>query len=418
MKILILCDYFPPQRFASVDMIAFRLAKGFQKLGHDVSVITTAKKSVEEGRDNYEGIEIFKIYSNYHERWRAYLSLYNPQTVNKIKKIVNEIKPDIVHVHNIHFHLSYYCLKIAKQSGAKVFLSVYDVILFHYGKLMEFINPKDFSCPGKFNYKIRAWQQIKRFKKRYNPLRNIIIRHYLKYVDKIFAESHALKKALNINGIENVEVIHAGIEADDWSVKDSSVSEFKNKLNLQNKRIIFYGGRLSWSKGGGQIIKAMKKIIEKIPGAILLIVGKIDDQTIGLMELTKKMGLEEKIVFTGWISREELRAAFWASEMVVVPSICFDTFPTINLEAMACQRPVIATCFGGSPEIVQDGVTGYIINPFNTEVLAGKIVDLLNFPQKAKEFGEAGYELVKNKFSLNIQINQTLLWYKRFLSIS
>ncbi len=123
MRILILSDSFPPNRFASADMVAFRLANGFKKSGHDVFVITTVQDKLQEGEMVYEGLKIFKLYANFHVRWMAYLSLYNPQTVNKIKKIINKVKPDVVHAHNIHFFLSYRSLKIAKQNGAKVFLT-------------------------------------------------------------------------------------------------------------------------------------------------------------------------------------------------------------------------------------------------------------------------------------------------------
>jgi len=416
MRILILSDSFPPNRFASADMVAFRLANDFKKLGHDVFIITTVQDKLQEGEMVYGGLKIFKLYANFHVRWMAYLSLYNPQTVDKVEQIIKKIKPDIVHAHNIHFFLSYYCLKIAKQNGAGVFLTAHDVMLFHYGKLKEFINPDDFSCQKEFNYKVSAWQQIKRFKKRYNPLRNIIIRRYLKYVDKIFAVSHALKKALSDNDIKNVEVIYNGININDWKVEDNSILEFKNRFNLRNKKIILFCGKIISPKGAEKIIKAMKKIIEKIPGTILLMVGEKDRQAENILGSAKNLGVFKNLIFTGQLSGDNLKAAYWTSDIVAVPSICFDNFPTINLEAMASKKPVVGTCFGGTPEVVQDGVNGYIVNPFDVESLAEKIIDLLNSPQKAKKFGEAGYELVKNKFSLDAQVNNTLSWYKKFLS--
>ena len=82
------------------------------------------------------------------------------------------------------------------------------------------------------------------------------------------------------------------------------------------------------------------------------------------------------------------------------------------LEAMACKKPVIATSFGGSREMVLDGETGYIVNPFDTENMAGKIADLLRNPEKALTFGEAGYERVKNEFNLEKTTNNYLDWFK------
>ncbi len=92
--------------------------------------------------------------------------------------------------------------------------------------------------------------------------------------------------------------------------------------------------------------------------------------------------------------------------MVVVPSVYLDPFPTVNLEALACHKSVVATCFGGSPEVIQDGVNGYIVNPLDTEILAAKIADLLLDKQKNQKFGQDGYNLISKEFSLEHQTAQ------------
>ena len=157
MKILILSDGFPPVHAGGAEVIAFNLSKGFQKLGNHVYVITTVREKSKVGKFDYQGIKVFRIYSNYHERWRAYLSLYNPQTVGHVKKIIKQIRPDVVHTHNIHHYLSYYSLRIAKKYSKAVFLTAHDVMLFHYGKLVEFVNQSDLSVSKNFNYKITPW---------------------------------------------------------------------------------------------------------------------------------------------------------------------------------------------------------------------------------------------------------------------
>ena len=78
---------------------------------------------------------------------------------------------------------------------------------------------------------------------------------------------------------------------------------------------------------------------------------------------------------------------------------------------MAFKKPVVGTCFGGTPEAVVDHETGYIINPFNIKETAGKIIDLLSDENKSKKFGEAGYQRVKNNFSLTKQLAETLRHY-------
>ena len=96
-----------------------------------------------------------------------------------------------------------------------------------------------------------------------------------------------------------------------------------------------------------------------------------------------------------------------------MPSIYLDPFPRINLEAMASKKPVVGTCFGGTPEVVINNQTGYIVNPLNAEMMARKIIDLLKNFQKAKKFGEAGYQRVINEFSLEKQVKITLEYYNK-----
>jgi len=407
MKILFLSEDFPPFGIGGSAVVAYNLAKGLKDKGHDVFVITTIREKLNQGEFESDGLKIFRIYSDYHPRWQSWFSLYNPQVVFKVKKIIKEIKPDIVHVHNVHWHFSYHCLKIAKSYARAVFLTAHDVMMVHYGKLM----PKNGSC----FYKISILDQIREAEKRYNPFRNIIIRHYLKYVDKIFAVSNAIKKILAINNIKNVETIYNGIDVENWKIDPEKISDFKKKYSLQNKKIILFAGRLSGAKGGQEILKAIVQIKGEIGNVILLVAGE-RNKYVGEMEnLIRKLHIEQYVKFIGWLDREEAKSAFFASDVCITPSIYLDPFPTVNLEAMASKKPIIGTQFGGTPEIVVDKETGYLVNSSDTKDMADKTVELLKNPQKAKQFGEAGYKRVKENFSLQKQIEETLNFYHIFL---
>src|SRR3989344_604377 len=338
MKILFLQDDFPPKSFGGAGIVAFSQAKVLKAKGHSVSVVTAVQEKADEGELEHEGLKVFRIYSKYHIRWQGYLSLYNLRTVSKIKKIITEIKPDIVHAHNIHYHLSYNALKLAKKSGAKVFLTAHDAMSFHYGKVdkVEEISP---------------WTQFRKYKLRYNPFRNLIIKHYLKYVDKIFAVSHALEKALNTNGITNTLVVHNGIDVGEWQSDESRVS----------RKTVLFGGRISEAKGSGQALLAIDLVIEKIPEAELVVMGR--EELPGAKSL-------------GWLSGDCLKEAFRSCDIVLVPSLYLDPLPTVVLEAMASKKPVVGTCFGGTPEMIVDGKTGYIVDPSDTSLLAKRIIEL------------------------------------------
>lgn len=412
LKLVYLIDNFFPDTPTSPGMLTLDLAQEMQRRGHDVSIITTVQDRALSGRTDVAGLPVYRIFSDYHERWRAYYCLYNPQTVGAVRKILKQIQPDICHFQNVHSRLSYFCLRIAKLSAAKVFITCHDVQSFNYGKLIDFIDPKKLSVQTDFDYRVNWLSHFRHARKRYNPLRNIVIRHYLHYADKIFAVSEALKEALNQNKIDNVAVIHNGLNLTQWSEpEEAKLAEFKKKFNLLDRPVIFFGGRLSGAKGGEQIIAAFKKVLSAVPGSLLLVAGEKSHYFKVLSEKIKEDGLADSVVFTGFLNREELRLAYSVCTLTIVPSICFDSFPTMNLEAMSLQKPVIATCFGGSREAVINNQTGFIVNPFDESSLADKMIILIRDRQLAHKFGQQGLARMASCFSLQVQTDKLEKYY-------
>lgn len=406
MKILILADDFPPRAVGGGGRVAEQVASGYISRGHDVFVITTARSRSEEGDYKYNDVNVRAIFSNYHERWTAYYSLYNPSTVSKIKALINGYKPDVVHAHNIHRHISYYVLKLAKKTGAKVLLTAHDCMLFNYGKFDEYIDPKNLSIPTQFNYKINLWKQLTVYKKRYNPFRNIIIRHYVKYCDKICAVSSVLEKALNANGIMNTVVVHNGINIKQWIGWIESDVKPLFLIKIENRPVVGFVGWLNDAKGGIQLLKAFKEVKSYFPDSLLLIIG--DPLAPSVKILANDLGILSSIIITGRLSGAELVSAYKACNVIAFPSLCLDTFGMVNIEAMLTGKPVVATCFGGSPEIIEDGITGRIVNPYNVQNMSKALIEFLDDPKKANEFGRRGRERVEKEFTIDHQIDKYL----------
>lgn len=196
------------------------------------------------------------------------------------------------------------------------------------------------------------------------------------------------------------KTIHNGIEGENWLVSDGYVSEFKNKYKFQGSEVVLFGGRLSGAKGGNLILQAMRDVVHVNPNSKLVVVGRIDEYAKRMMAQAQKLGISKSIIFVGWLVESEMKSAYTAASVVVVPSVCFDSFPNSNLEAFAASKPVVATCFGGSREIVKDGENGFIVNPFDVKRLASLISSLLVEKEKAKKFGENGKQLVTKEFSM------------------
>lgn len=410
MRIVYLADDFPPRALGGAGISTFKMASAVKDAGHEVFVITTCRSVADAQEFGYEGLTVIRIQSDYNPRWRAYVSLYNPKAVRKVERILKDLKPDIVHANNIHTHLSYHSLKIAKKYAKVVVWTARDVMSFTYGKL------KTPQYLKRLDYKTTWIDHIKIARKRWNPFRNIIIRKYLAGVDKRFAVSYALKDALDANGIKNVEVLHTGADVSSWNVSAEDVQKYKQKFGVENKKVILFGGRLSAAKGGDKAIEALVKIIDRVPNAVLLVAGRVDEYTERMQKEAEKLGLGGRLIFTGWISEHEMKFAYACADVVLVPSVIFDSLPRLVVEAMAAGRPVVGTCYGGTSEIVVEGETGYVINPHHIDEMAEKVIDLLLDEEKSKRFGEAGRRRVITAFSSHAKTQELLEHYEQLLT--
>lgn len=387
MKILILSDDFPPKSYGGAGIVASVQAEELKRRGHEVVVF-----SVYDDKD--------KI----NPRFRSYLSLYNIKTIKKIKSILNDFKPDIVHAHNIHEHISYASLYYAKKSGARVFITLHDAMSVYYGKV-----PQSHVNSDK---PISLIETFKTFGFRVNPFRNIIIKFLFKKLDKIFVVSESLARFLSNNGINNTVVMHNGINTDKWRVPDIVRNEYKKSLGLDSDtKVVMIAGRLNNMKGARVSLKMFSEVLKKYRNVILLIVGKKPEQNNEFDFLIKQLNISDKVVFTGWVRYENMPTIYSISDIVIVPSLYLDPFPTINLEAMASKKPVIGTKFGGTPEIIRNGNNGYIVDPNNIEIFKNKVLDLLTDEQLSINMGKRGYEIVNDEFSLDKKIDYLISCY-------
>ena len=414
MKIAVLSDLFPPYQSGGAEYVAYLFAKEYKNCGHEVFVITTVQHKNTRRVEEHAGIKIYSLYTKLPDRLRAWGSFYNPQVLPAVRKILAEQKPAVIHAHNIHNYLSYHCLKVAHDLQVPVVLTMHDAMSFSYGKYFQFIDKTDLAQYPQVSYKpLGFWMTLTANRFRYIPFRNQIIKTYLhKYVRNMVSVSTELQKALYAHGIHCTEVVHNGIDLAAFSVGTEKTTDFRNTYDLNDKSVVLFAGRVSYLKGGEQVLKAMTTVCKAMTNAVLLIAGRQDGYGEQMKQMAKDSGIENSVIFSGWLSREDLMVAYECSDVVVCPSIYLDNFPTVNLEAMAMKKPVIASCFGGSKELVFDGTTGYIVNPLNTEMMAERIIELLGDKEKAARMGEAGYQRIADKCSIQQQGQKMLALLK------
>jgi glycosyltransferase involved in cell wall biosynthesis len=141
--------------------------------------------------------------------------------------------------------------------------------------------------------------------------------------------------------------------------------------------------------------------------------GKRDVYESEFRAAAEALGVAGRVVPVGWLDNEELQSAYAAIDVFVTPSICFDTFGMVNLEAMEHKKPVVATEFGGSPEVVVDGVTGFVRNPFDVEAFSDAIARLLADPELRRRCGDAGHARLLERFTIARLTDEFLDEYER-----
>ena len=262
------------------------------------------------------------------------------------------------------------------------------------------------------SYRLPRWHNLRQNRFRYNPIRNIMIKRALQRYPQIrTVPSQALADAFADNGMPPVEVAHNGIDLADWQPVDEALAaDLRQRLNLVDKRVILMAGRLTREKGMSTILPALDRLRETIPNVRLLL---LTARAIEAQISAEFSHLRPWIQIGGWLSGAELRAAYQLADVVAVPSIYLDPFPTVNLEAMAMGKPVVATCFGGAAEIVLDGETGFIVDPFESLELADRLGRLLEDEGLRREMGWRGRERIRREFTLERQAGQMLDIYAR-----
>ena len=160
------------------------------------------------------------------------------------------------------------------------------------------------------------------------------------------------------------------------------------------KIILGTAGRLVELKGIEYLLGAAALLKREFPALRLEIAGSGPHRA-KLEEAVAHAGLREHVKFVGWI--DDLTALLSRWDVFVMPS--HEGFPVAALDAMAAGLPLVATSVGGIPELIDDGKTGCLVPPCDTEALASRLRLLLSNPEMRQRLGTAAYAHVRDHFS-------------------
>lgn len=401
MRIAILNDDALPQAKGGAAVIVEKLRRQYERRGHRVLLVTTHQDASRLRTERSPGV--ISLYSDYPLSQRHRHCLGDPEMRSLLTGVLAEWKPDAVHAHNVHTHLTYESLRVAQDYTERIILTAHDTLLVSYGRVRGPRYEKA-ALQGK-PLCMHWWEHLSDAGRKYWPPRNAGIRTILKKSGaKVVGISQAVSQFLQVNGVPVAKTIPNGIE--EWNPpSDDAIRMFKKRYGLRGPVILFVG-RVREDKGIRALLAAMEYVLNDVPNAQLVVNGEEEHLRPHLAYATERVS--KAVTATGWIPREQTILSYFAADVVTTPSLYLDNFPTVNLEAMAAGKPVVGTCFGGTPEVVQHGITGSTVNPRDTTELANALTVLLKDLEQAKKMGQAGRNRVREKFSLEKQADSYL----------
>jgi len=161
--------------------------------------------------------------------------------------------------------------------------------------------------------------------------------------------------------------------------------------------MVLFVGALVYLKGVHRLLEAIAEVRRQHLQTYLVIVGQGDYQG-ELERQAESLGLTEAVEFVAPMSQVALRDYMRRCCLLVLPSLS-EGLGRVLIEAMACGKPVVGTCVGGIPDLIQDGVNGYLVPPDEVAPLADRIAYLLAHPDETAEMGARGRAFVAETFS-------------------
>lgn len=374
MKIIQVNKFLYPK--GGADKYCLILIEELGKLGHEVIPFGMAdNKNISSIYSSYFSENI--NYQQKKNKWKISSRLiWNKEAATKFAKLLDDTKPDLIHCHNIYHQLSPSILEEAKKRNIPVVMTLHDYKLicpnykmFTHGQVCErCLTGSNWNCLSHNCYNSYSKSALAALE---SWLHNKIWHVYQKNVDLFISPSEFLK----------AKMLKAGWDSNKIIVLNNPASLFQ--AEPEGDRLLYFG-RLSEEKGVASLIEALKLTNEKLD-----IVGTGEEEE-SLKALTIKLGLEKQIIFHGNKQGLELDNFIAKAKAIILPSIWNENMSLVLLESLAKGKIVIATDIGGTPELIEEGKTGYLFSPGDIKGLVTKLNHLNNIGTAEKEL------LIKN----------------------
>ncbi len=317
--------------------------------GHRVDVITTRRKG-EPQLEYWEGMTIHRVFTV--PAYGFYQALPSGAT---IRRILDSIKPDLIH----HHYVGYMMMRVCGIAQSR---KLPQISTYHFSSevLTQPLPMRPFA-----------------------PLVRRLLVHYNNRFDLIIAPSANLASQISREGVRtpvqfitNPVVFGGGAAV----MPAPRTPDFT----------VMYAGRLGQEKNISYLLRAFAALLNAMPQACLWVAGRGPEGS-ALEALCRDLGVSEKVKFLGFLDHSTLATYYAACDVFVLPSL-IETQGLVAMEAMRFSRPVIVTkTIVSAQELVEHGVSGYIVDPDSVQDLTARLVALATNPELRTSMGVAGY---------------------------
>jgi len=233
---------------------------------------------------------------------------------------------------------------------------------------------------------------------------------YNMFYDKNVALCDFTRKQLIRLGVKDSKIVTVPLFAPDleWFDKAKHSRIDLEAYNLQDveksEPVIFYAASHYYHKGFEYYLMTTFEVLKN--GNATFILGGKGPLTQYLKRLAKRLKIDKRVIFTGWISNYHMPYILSNIADICVSTSLVEQLPSYVMECMAAKKPIVATSVGGVTELIVNGVNGYLVPPKDPKSMANSILKLINDPDKSREMGLRGREIVEKRFNMTTAISK------------
>lgn len=393
MRVMMLSWEYPPRIVGGISPHVYELSQQLQAKGVEVHVITKATPTAPDEEVESSGVHVHRVHLEREPKDFVHeIQLLNKATDLRVRKLLENWRmggePTIFHAHD------WLSLDSARELKYEYKLP-----------MVATVHATEWGRHGGIHNETSRYIHEQEYWLTYEAWRVIVCTEFMK---------GEVERLYNCPS-DKVDVIYNGVDANkfefEWS--ESERMAHRAKLALPEEKIVMYVGRFVREKGIHILLNAASVVLAEEPNTKFLIVGGGHRER--LEKFVHWAGLDNKVLFTGFMANRSLHQLYRCADVAVFPSL-YEPFGIVALEGMAAGASVVASDAGGLREVVLNDVTGTSCFAGDPASLGWAILRVLRDPVRAKRLQDAARRRLRTDFDWRLLADQTIAVYDRIWS--